>query len=61
MISSTGSGTWMALDTFRKWELEDPSAPGVQLDATLTVSIRLKYTTTVIDTATITLSADAGS
>jgi hypothetical protein len=57
--SVTGTtGSWLSLSSNRSWSITDTTQDGAARTATMTLSIRATGTTTNLDQATITLSAD---
>lgn len=58
-ISSGTTGSWLALSSNRSWAVTDSTQDGNAESATLSLQIRQVGTTTVLDTATITLTANA--
>lgn len=57
-VYGSSVNTWLSLGTTREWNVLTVTAPET-VSATLTVQIRQINTTTVLDTATITLTADS--
>jgi hypothetical protein len=58
-ITSGTTGSWLSLSSDRSWALTDSDQDDVEVDATFTLQIRSAGTTTVLDSATITLQANA--
>lgn len=56
-LSSGTTGSWLALSTSREWSCF--AAAGDIQQATITIEIRRTGTSTVLDTATINITADA--
>jgi len=56
LSGGSGTGTWLALSTTRNWYVEEFTS-GNSNDCTFTVEIRNASSGTVLDTATINLSA----
>jgi hypothetical protein len=58
-LTSGTTGSWLSLSSNRSWSKTDSTAGGSSADAAFTLQIRAAGTTTVLDSATITLSAEA--
>lgn len=60
-LSGGTSGSWLALSSNRQWSKIDNTQDDGPASVTLTFEIRKTGTTTVLDSESITLSADANS
>jgi hypothetical protein len=58
-LTSGTTGSWLSLSSNRTWALTDSSQNGDAVQAIFTLSIRAAGSATVLDTATITLTANA--
>lgn len=58
-LTSGTTGSWLSLSSNRSWSLTDPSQNNAKATATFTLQIRQAGTTTVLDSATISLTANA--
>jgi hypothetical protein len=58
-LTSGTTGSWLALSSNRSWSKTDSTAGGGDVSAIFRLDIRATGTTTVLDSATITLDAEA--
>lgn len=59
-LASDALSTWLSLASNRTWTLTNSGSFGSFIICTLTIEIRAAATGTILDTATITLSAEIG-